>query len=86
MSELSRQARLWVQKWRWYQRNELPWNRARIHGHLLRRESFARWPLHGNVLEAFAEGSPETVARSRKSYTGHALRAVLEPRRQRRSA
>jgi excinuclease ABC subunit A len=33
-----------------------------------------------------AEGSPETVARSRKSYTGQALRTVLEPRRQRRSA
>ena len=33
-----------------------------------------------------AEGTPEAVARSRKSYTGQALRAVLEPRRQRRSA
>jgi len=33
-----------------------------------------------------AEGSPETIARSRKSYTGQALRTVLEPRRQRRSA
>jgi excinuclease ABC subunit A len=33
-----------------------------------------------------AEGSPEAVARSRKSYTGQALRAVLEPRRQRKSA
>jgi excinuclease ABC subunit A len=33
-----------------------------------------------------AEGSPEAVARSRKSYTGQALRTVLEPRRQRRSA
>ncbi len=33
-----------------------------------------------------AEGSPEAVARSRKSYTGQALRAVLESRRQRRSA
>ena len=33
-----------------------------------------------------AEGSPESVARSRKSYTGQALRTVLEPRRQRRSA
>jgi excinuclease ABC subunit A len=33
-----------------------------------------------------AEGSPEAVARSRKSYTGQALRSVLEPRRQRRSA
>ena len=33
-----------------------------------------------------AEGSPETVARSRKSYTGQALRALLDARRQRRSA
>jgi acetyltransferase-like isoleucine patch superfamily enzyme len=49
-------ARLWTQKWRWYERNSLPWNRARIHLHLLRREAFARWPLHGNVLEAFDDG------------------------------
>ncbi len=33
-----------------------------------------------------AEGSPETVVKSRKSYTGQALRSVLEPRRHRRSA
>ena len=59
MGELSRQAKLWAQKWRWYQRNGLPWNRARIHGHMLRRESFARWPLHGNVLEALDEGRLE---------------------------
>ncbi len=25
------QARLWAQKWRWYERNSLPWNRALIH-------------------------------------------------------
>jgi acetyltransferase-like isoleucine patch superfamily enzyme len=49
-------ARLWAQKWRWYERNSLPWNRAQIHRHFLRREAFARWPLHGNVLEAFNEG------------------------------
>jgi acetyltransferase-like isoleucine patch superfamily enzyme len=55
-SELAAQARLWAQKWRWYQRNELPWNRARIHWELMRREAFARWPLHGNVLEALQEG------------------------------
>ncbi|HEX8157301.1 MAG TPA: acyltransferase [Solirubrobacteraceae bacterium] len=56
MSDLPRQAKLWAQKYRWYQRNELPWNRARIHWRLMRREAFARWPLHGNVLEALDEG------------------------------
>ena len=48
-------ALLWLQKWRYYERNSLPWNRARIHWELLRREAFARWPLHGNVLEALLE-------------------------------
>jgi acetyltransferase-like isoleucine patch superfamily enzyme len=33
----------------------LPWNRARIHWELIQREAFARWPLHGNVLEALLE-------------------------------
>jgi len=59
MDPLARQAKLWLQKWRWYQRNELPWNRLRIHAHMLRRECFARWPLHGNVLEALDEGRLE---------------------------
>ena len=49
------ELRLWAQKWRWYERNSLPWNRARIHWELMRRRAFARWPLHGNVLEAMAE-------------------------------
>ena len=49
-------AKLWAQKWRWYERNSLPWNRARIHWELMRREAFARWPIHGNVLEALREG------------------------------
>jgi acetyltransferase-like isoleucine patch superfamily enzyme len=53
---LAAQARLWAQKWRWYERNSLPWNRARIHWELMRRGAFARWPLHGNVLEALHEG------------------------------
>jgi acetyltransferase-like isoleucine patch superfamily enzyme len=48
-------ARLWVQKWRWYERNSLPWNRARIHWEMLRREAFLRWPVHGNVLQALRE-------------------------------
>jgi acetyltransferase-like isoleucine patch superfamily enzyme len=57
--ELARQARLWTQKWRWYERNSLPWNRARIHWELLRRGAFARWPIQGNVLEALREGRLE---------------------------
>jgi acetyltransferase-like isoleucine patch superfamily enzyme len=52
-------ARLWVQKWRFYERNGLPWNRARIHLHAARRESFIRWPVHGNVLDAFDDGRLE---------------------------
>ncbi len=59
MSELARQARLWSQKWRWYERNALPWNRARIHWHFLRREAFVRWPVHGNVREMLDEGRLE---------------------------
>jgi len=54
--ELARQARLWGQKWRWYERNTLPWNRASIHWEFMRREAFVRWPVHGNVLEALREG------------------------------
>lgn len=50
------QLRLWLQKWRWYERNALPWNRARIHWELARRGAFARWPIHGDVLEALRDG------------------------------
>jgi acetyltransferase-like isoleucine patch superfamily enzyme len=50
------QLKLWAQKWRWYERNELPWNRVRIHWELMRRGAFARWPVHGNVLEALLDG------------------------------
>jgi acetyltransferase-like isoleucine patch superfamily enzyme len=55
-ASLAEQARLWAQKWRFYERNSLPWNRAQIHWQLMRRGAFARWPLHGNVLEALREG------------------------------
>ena len=51
--------KLWAQKWRWYERNSLPWNRARIHYELARRRAFARWPVHGNVLEMLREGRLE---------------------------
>jgi acetyltransferase-like isoleucine patch superfamily enzyme len=57
-----RRARLWAQKWRWYERNSLPWRRARIHWQFLRREAFVRWPVHGNVLEALSEGRLEVGA------------------------
>ncbi len=50
------QLRLWAQKWRWYERNSLPWNRAQIHIRFARNEAFVRWPVHGNVLEAMREG------------------------------
>jgi acetyltransferase-like isoleucine patch superfamily enzyme len=55
-------ARLWLQKWRWYERNSLPWNRARIHYELAKRGAFARWPLQGNVLEMLREGRLELGA------------------------
>ncbi len=62
------QAKLWAQKWRWYEHNGLPWNRARIHWEFLRRDAFVRWPVQGNVLEALREGRLEIGAQ-----------AVLEP-------
>ena len=62
MDDLARPAKLWLQKWRWYERSALPWNRARLHWELLRREAFARWPLHGNVLEALRDGRLEVGA------------------------
>jgi acetyltransferase-like isoleucine patch superfamily enzyme len=49
-------ARLWWQKWRWYERNSLPWNRLAIHREMARRGAFARWPVHGNVLQALHDG------------------------------
>jgi acetyltransferase-like isoleucine patch superfamily enzyme len=48
--------RQWAQKWRWYQRSRRPWNRARLHLELARRQAFARGPVHGNVLEMLREG------------------------------
>jgi acetyltransferase-like isoleucine patch superfamily enzyme len=48
-------ARLWLQKWRWYEQNSLPWNRARIHWEVMRRGAFVRWPVHGNMLQAMQE-------------------------------
>jgi acetyltransferase-like isoleucine patch superfamily enzyme len=57
-----RRARLWWQKWRWYERSALPWHRARVHWEFARREAFVRWPVHGNVLEALLDGRLEIGA------------------------
>lgn len=51
--------KLWMQKWRWYERNSTPWNRAAIHWEFARRGAFVRWPVQGNVLEALREGRLE---------------------------
>ncbi len=58
-AELAAQVRLWLAKWRWYERNALPWNRARIHWEMAKREAFVRWPINGNVLEALRQGRLE---------------------------
>lgn len=50
------EARLWWQKWRWYQRGTLPWNRAALHVELARRGAFAKWPLNGEALELLRAG------------------------------
>jgi acetyltransferase-like isoleucine patch superfamily enzyme len=52
-------TRLWLQKWRWHNRSRLPWNVARLHLELARRQAFARGPMHGNVLELLREGRLE---------------------------
>lgn len=44
-------------KWRWYERNRLPWRRAAIYAEFARRHAFVRWPIHGaDVLELLRSG------------------------------
>jgi acetyltransferase-like isoleucine patch superfamily enzyme len=52
-------AKLWIQKWRWYGRAQRPWNRAALHYELARRRSFAKWPLHGDALDMLRDGRLE---------------------------
>jgi acetyltransferase-like isoleucine patch superfamily enzyme len=51
--------KLYLQKWRWYERNSLPWNRLAIHREFMKRGAFVRWPVQGNVLEALRAGRLE---------------------------
>jgi acetyltransferase-like isoleucine patch superfamily enzyme len=59
MPDALARLKLYAQKWRWYERNSLPWNRARIHWEFARRGAFVRWPVQGNVLEALRDGRLE---------------------------
>lgn len=52
-------AKMWVQKWRWYQRSRRPWNVARLHLELAKRQAFARGPMHGNALQMLLDGRLE---------------------------
>jgi acetyltransferase-like isoleucine patch superfamily enzyme len=54
-----RLPKLYAQKWRWYERNALPWNRLAIHREFMRRGAFVRWPVQGNVLEGLRDGRLE---------------------------
>lgn len=53
------QAKLWLQKLRYYKADRLPWRVARLHLELARRECFAKGPLHGEVLQMLDEGRLE---------------------------
>lgn len=59
MSERVRKARLYYEKWRWFERNSWPARRLATHREMLRRECYARWPLHGNLIDALRNGRAE---------------------------
>jgi acetyltransferase-like isoleucine patch superfamily enzyme len=56
---LHRKARLFWQKWAYYERNERLWRKARLRRHMLQGEFYVRFPVHGNLLEALDEGRAE---------------------------
>jgi acetyltransferase-like isoleucine patch superfamily enzyme len=49
------QVWLYLQKWRYYERNSRPWRRLKLRWHFVRRESYLRLPVYGNLLEALDE-------------------------------
>jgi acetyltransferase-like isoleucine patch superfamily enzyme len=53
---LHRRARLFWQRWRYYERNERAWRKARLRWHMLRGNWYLRFPTVGNLLEALDEG------------------------------
>src|SRR5215204_6489722 len=56
LERIDPRVKLYAQKWLWYERNRLPWRRARIHLHMMRSQAFIRFPIEGNVLEALDDG------------------------------
>ncbi len=53
---LHRQVRLYWQKRRHYDRNDRRSRKLRLGWHFLRRDSYLRFPVNGNLLEALDEG------------------------------
>jgi len=53
---LHKQVRLYLHKRRHYERNERLVRRLRMQWHFLRRDSYLRFPVNGNLLEALDEG------------------------------
>lgn len=50
------QLRLYLQQWRYYERNSRPDRKLRLRWHFLRRDAYLRFPVQGNLLEALDEG------------------------------
>ena len=50
------QLKLYYQKWAHYERNERALRKLRMRWHFLRRDSYLRFPVQGNLLEALDEG------------------------------
>jgi acetyltransferase-like isoleucine patch superfamily enzyme len=51
--------RVWWAKRRWYERNRRPARRWRINRHMARAGAYIRFPVEGEVLEAFDSGRLE---------------------------
>ena len=49
------QLKLYLQKWRYYERNERLSRKLRLRWHFLRRDAYLRFPVQGNLLEALDE-------------------------------
>jgi acetyltransferase-like isoleucine patch superfamily enzyme len=59
VSERVRLARRYLEKWRWFERNSLPWNQLALRREFIRREAYFRRPLEGNSLQALRNGRME---------------------------
>ena len=59
MAERARKAKLYWRKWKWYERNSFPRRRLALHREMYAHESYARWPMHGNLVWALRTGRAE---------------------------